>query len=159
MQGLLNLAYQNDVTLTINKATRVTRKIASALDDSITKHLPDRFLKPKSFRFGLLKCFPVFFFILSIQLLKSVTPYIYRRFVTSEIDVSFNLSLSKHWQKKKKNVWCKTTNVKYAAFKFFLSNKKNKTDMQRFERANGSKFKLIHLNKNLDKNTINYKKK
>ena len=31
--------------------------------------------------------------------------------------------------------------------------------MQRFERANGSKFKLIHLKKNLDKNTINYKKK
>ena len=104
MQGLLNLAYQNDVTLTINKATRVTRKIASALDDSITKHLPDRFLKPKSFRFGLLKYFPVFFFILSIQLLKSVTAYIYRRFVTSEIDVSFNLSLSKHWQKKKKKM-------------------------------------------------------
>ena len=102
MQGLLNLAYQNDVTLNINKATRVTRKIASALDNSITKNLPDRFLKPKSFRFGLLKCFSVFFFILSIQLLKSVTAYIYRRFVTSEIDVSFNLSLSKHWQKKKK---------------------------------------------------------
>ena len=134
MQGLLNLAYQNDVTLTINKATRVTRKIASALDDSITKHLPDRFLKPKSFRFGLLKCFPVFFFILSIQLLKSVTAYIYRRFVTSEIDVSFNLSLSKHWQKKrKKNVWCKTTNVKYAAFlcqfskiNFFFQTRKTK---------------------------------
>ena len=63
MQNFLNLVYQNSMTPTINKPTRVTRKTGTAIDHILTNCFTETVFKTTIFKSDISDHFPICFLV------------------------------------------------------------------------------------------------
>ena len=94
VHDFLNIIYRNSMIPTINKPTRVTRTIATAIDHILTNCFIDRTFKTAIFKSDISDHFPICFIMPSMKTkIKNETSFLYKRNFNTDAKHAFQNEL------------------------------------------------------------------